>query len=199
MRRQRRFVPTDCEPLEQRLALSRGAHIAPVTPRSLDLSGRGTSSLAQQVANQVNVAFNSFTSDYLQAQGAYFASQDGSGAALKFFRSYITNRLDLLDQQLVRTFSHVPGSLNRLPGAAPGGSAVLQVFLRRYITGTTRNSLRTALAGSPQNDPIPPANTSGSTTTLYTSQALIAIQTAQTSTLNSVMFLIKHSFKTKPN
>jgi hypothetical protein len=193
MSERHRFRPVVPESLERRVVLDRGARIAPVAIAPLDVSGRRRD-LAQAAADQVNQAFDAFTRDYLQAQGAYFAADPGQApSAARFFRSFIVQRLNLLGQQLTRTFTQLPGSLNRLPNAAPGGSIVLQSFLRTRITGNSPDSLRVALAGP--NNPIPPVMTSGTTATLYTSQAISAIETARTSTQNGVGFLLNRTFK----
>lgn len=191
MKKRKRFCP-GATTLEDRALLSHAADIAPLTPAPLDLSGRSHTALIQSAADSVNQIFDSFTADYLQTQGAYFASTNNSPG---LFHSYIIQRLNLMSQQLVKTFTHVPGSLNMLPGAGPGGSTALQIFLRRYINGPTPTSLATALAGTGGHNPIPPSNTTGTTATLYTTQALAAIETARAATLNSVSFLINHTFR----
>jgi hypothetical protein len=199
MKRDHHFRPVVAELLEPRVLPSHGARIQPATVSPVNASARAVpvGGLAHAVVDQVNQEFDSFTNDYLQAQGAYFATDSSNATnaanAERFFRSYIEQRLNLLAQQLIRTFTQLPGSLNRLPGAPPGGSYVLQVFLRDKINGTTAGSLRTALAG---NKVIPaPGTVTGGAATLYTEQALGAIETARAATLNASTFLLRHTFQ----
>ncbi len=72
MKERRRFRPTTVEWLETRVVLNASAHIAPVSVGHVTTNARNAAT--QAVVNNVNSSFDSFTSDYLQAQGAYFAA-----------------------------------------------------------------------------------------------------------------------------
>ncbi len=196
MKDRHRFRPLAVEGLETRVALSRVGGISPVSPARLANAARNNA--VQAVVNQVNLSFNSFTTDYLQAQGAYLAATTGatpSKGARAAFKNFVAQRIDLLAAQLTRTFAHVPGSLTRLQTSSSGGPVVVQAFLNTRINGTSRTSLLEALEGGRGNPgAIPPAGTSGPTATIYTDQAISAIETAQTSSLNSLGFLYGGSF-----
>jgi hypothetical protein len=196
MKDRHRFRPLAVEDLETRVALSRAGGIAPVSPARLASTARNNA--AQAVVNQVNLSFNSFTTDYLQAQGAYLAATTGaspSKGARTAFKNFVAQRVDLLAAQLTRVFAHVPGSLTRLQTSSSGGPVVVQEFLNNRINGTTRTSLLETLEGGRGNPgAIPPAGTSGPAATIYTDQAISAIETAQTSSLNSLGFLYGGSF-----
>src|SRR3954470_23336619 len=92
------FRPVVAELLEPRVVLSHGARILPASVAPVNVSTRAipVGGLAHAAVDQVNQEFDSFTNDYLQAQGAYF-STDSSNAtnaanATRFFRSYIVQR-----------------------------------------------------------------------------------------------------------
>jgi hypothetical protein len=206
MSKTRRFRPVVAEPLEERLVLdAAGLAVAPVNVAALDTSGR-RGNLAKAVSDQVNVAFDSFSRDYLQAQGAYTSPNpnpnpsDPQGVAARtYFRDYVVQRLSLLSQQLTRVFTQLPGGLNRIPGSTFGGGStlVLTSFLRTRITGNDAESLSTALARPTRGAAELPlgAALQGTAATLYTSQALTAIDSTRTATLNATNFLLHHTFK----
>jgi hypothetical protein len=191
MKRRHRFCPATTEPLENRVVLSGRAIFTPVHVARLATTARHNPS--QAVVDQVNVAFSSFSSDYLQAEGTYLANS--TPAAHSAFRNFVTQRIALLSSQLTLTFAHVPGSLKLSQTASSGGPVVLQVFLRTRIDGDAATSLLSALVGRGNGGALAPAGTSGTTATLYTDQALSAIATAQNATLNSVVFLYARSFQ----
>lgn len=197
MAQRRRFRPGLTETLEDRVVLS---HAASISVARLNLSGR-TGNLASSAVDQVNQAFDSFTKDYLQAEGTYLSLDlPQSGNPEKYFRLYVVQRLNLLAEQLTHTFTYLPNSLNRIPSSSgPGGSPVLQVFLRRQITGGSSSSLLRALVGTGQNAnnlPIPAVGTmKGTAATLYTAQSLSAIDATRAATLNAVGYLLNNTFK----
>ena len=109
--------------------------------------------------------------------------------------AYVRQRVEQLSGQLTRIMSHLPGSLNRLPPSfSGGGSIVLDSFLRTRINGNGRASLMTALVG-PRSPAIPPTPASGPSATIYTDQAISAIETARTATLLGASFLLNKTFK----
>jgi hypothetical protein len=174
------------------VVLNASAHIAPVSVGHVTTNARNAAT--QAVVNNVNSSFDSFTTDYLQAQGTYFgagATQGAHGA----FRQYVNQRIQLLAAQLTQIFTHVPGSLNQLKVSTPGGPVILQTFLRSRIDGTSDRTLRFALLGGGNGGAVPPVGTTGTTATLYTDQAITAIETSRTVTLNSVGFLYSRSFQ----
>jgi hypothetical protein len=189
-----RFRPASLPGLETRVLLSKGALIAPVTVGKLTINARNT--ITHQVVDQVNVAFDSFTTDYLQAQGAYLQDSTAPHASAAF-TNYVNQRVELLAAQLVRIFAHIPGSLDRLQTSTPGGPVVLQSFLRTRINGEGRTSLLMSLIGRRglRSSALPPPGTTGTTATLYTDQAISAIETARTASINSAAFLFSHSFQ----
>ncbi len=94
---------------------------------------------------------------------------------------------------MTQIFTHVPGSLNQLKVSTPGGPVILQTFLRSRIDGTSDRTLRFALLGN--GGAVPPVGTNGTTATLYTDQAITAIETSRTVTISSVGFLYSRSFQ----
>jgi hypothetical protein len=192
MRKRHRFCPAATEDLETRVVLSELASITPVKVARLTTSTHHNP--AQAVVNQVNLAFESFSSDYLQAEGTYLANTNDNSLAA--FKNYVPQRVALLASQLTLIFAHVPGSLKLSQTATSGGPVVLQVFLRTRIDGDARTSLLNALVGPGGNrGAIPPLGTTGTTATLYTDLAISAIETAQNATQNSVVFLYARSFQ----
>jgi hypothetical protein len=93
----------------------------------------------------------------------------------------------------------VPGSLSLLQTSSSGGPVVIQEFLKTRINGSSGKSLLHTLIGGSGDDTgaIPPVGTTGPTATLYTDEAISAIETTQTATLNSVGFLYGNSFNNK--
>jgi len=194
MKERHRFRPQASNVLESRVVLNRGALIAPVAAGQLTITGRNEAT--SEVVAQVNQTFDSFETDYLQAQGAYLANSSAQYAQTAF-TNYVSQRVELLAAQLTRIFAHVPGSLNPLQTSTPGGTIVLQSFLRTRINGLGRSSLLMALEGRRGlgSGALPPPGTTGTTATLYTDQAISAIETARTASLNSVGFLYSRSFQ----
>lgn len=185
-----RFRPLLHGALEPRVVLSRNALIAPVTVSAGAIADRN--SRTQAVVDQINIAFDAFKQDYLQAQGIYLISR--SSDAQKAFRSFVNERTDLLASQLTRIFAKVPGSLDPLDTSSPGGPVVVQAFLRTRINGLGPNSLLQKLNGR-RSSAIPPTNVSNNAATLYAEQAISAIETTRSATLNSVGFLFSQSFQ----
>lgn len=114
---------------------------------------------------------------------------------------FIVQRINLLSEELTQTFASLPGSLKSVKANHPGGPLALQAFLRNRINGPGESSLLVALAGTgPKSSPIPAVNSlsgpgSGPTATLYTSQALSAIETSRAATLNATSYLVNKTFK----
>jgi hypothetical protein len=187
MRDRHRFRPAVGEPLEGRRLLSAKGLVTPVVVKPLPITRPTETSQALQATTAVNQDFDAFTQDYLQAQATYLASP---GVPPGTFSTYITQRVELLSQDLVKAFTPLPGSLNRLPGSfGIGGSIVLQAFLRRVIVGPQPGTLLSELRGN-----IPVTGLTGPAATLVTLNATTAIATARTATLNSVNFLLRHTF-----
>jgi hypothetical protein len=197
MKTRHRFSPETVQGLEPRVVLSKAAGFAPISPAPLTIRARNNA--AQAVVNAVNTSFDSFSTDYLQAQGAYLAAPNGGSH--NAFKSFVVQRVELLAAQLTRIFAHVPGSLSRLQTSSSGGPVVVQAFLRSRINGSSSRSLLRALEGGGGNPgAIPPVRMAVSTSTIdtiatiYTDQAISAIETARTASLNSVGFLYGKAF-----
>jgi len=177
--------------------MSRVSLMSPVRIATIDVSARRSNRTALTI-DQINEAFNSFTTDFLHAEGAYFASSASAAQSRVLFHDFIEQRLNLLSQQLTRTFIQLPGATAKLANPTSEQAIVVQAFLRNRITGNSANSLNRALAGTrPANNPIPPdpSSVSGSALTLYTYQATSAIETARTATLNAAGYLVNRTFK----
>jgi hypothetical protein len=144
-----------------------------------------------RVTDSIDRAFDSFTSDYLQAQAAFLASSSAATTATQSaFRATTIQRVNLLAQELTQDLSRVPGILKRDKGAQ---SNTLQQFLARRITNQTAPSslLRTLLATAP----VPSATTGAPEATLYTLAATNAIETAHVATINAAKFAASGVFR----
>jgi hypothetical protein len=195
------FLPSrlDGIVLEDRLVLSQSASMTPALV--LNPAQHSVRALRHQSAqNQVNQAFDQFTTDYLQAQQVYLAST-GLSTANSTFMDYTTQRVNLLNQQLVHALIPLPGSLKKLrpqQRLTTSQSTVLQNFLFRTINGTGTNapsSLLTVLLKA-----IPPAPTTStpippSGVTLFSLEATNAIQTARLNTVNAAHLLSTNTFQ----
>lgn len=200
-RKDRRFRGEFLERLESRLALASGLKPAATLVAGLAANSprRGPS---PKISDQIDAAFDSFLRDYLEAQAAYLAS--GTDTAItEVFKEFVTQRVNLLSQELTMTMSRLPGSLNRLKGKMRTNNAnsdiVLQAFLRRQITGGVgtmdgdgTGSLLMSLTSS---QALPPPGTSGSAATLYTLTATNAIEAARSSAVNAAKFLVNGNFQ----
>jgi hypothetical protein len=189
-RNRRQFRPTAGELLECRLALTYGGPLAPALIGTLSRNPRASGRTGRVVA-QINDAFDRFTRDYMQAQGAYLSS----GAATSAFTTFTTQRVNLLAQELTRIFARLPGSFARIQNAnqrsMTNSSIVFQAFLRRNINGAPASSLGKILTSS---DVVPPQGTTGAGATLYTLTATNAIGAAQTATINAAKFVASGTF-----
>ena len=186
-----RFKPEGCNTLERRLVLTTGGSITPAllgtlspTPTASGRPGR--------VANQINSAFDRFTNDYLQAQGAYLSS----AAPAATFTTFTTQRINLLSQELTRIFARVPGSFATIKSShqrslANNSSVLLQAILYRNVAGAN-----TSLQGTlTSNAVVPPSGTNGASATLYTLTATNSIQTARISMINATKYIATGTFK----
>jgi hypothetical protein len=197
------FLPSGLDGivLEDRLVLSQSALMTPALV--LNPAQHSMRALRHQSAqNQVNQAFDQFTTDYLQAQQVYLAS---SGLSTSNFTDYTTQRVSLLNQQLVHALISLPGSLKKLrppQRLTPSQSTVLQNFLFRTINGTGTNapsSLLTVLGKA-----VPPASTAGTpisppAVTLFSLEATNAIQSARLNTVNAAHLLSTSTFQPYKN
>ena len=198
MRQRRQFRPTELDRLESRVVLSQFSAIGPAAVAPLNVSGR-VRSLNVAVVDQINQAYDRFTQDFLQAQGAYFAADRTGGTsdpqtAQRYFQSFIVQRIELLSQELTNVFVQLPGGVNR---GGPNGSTIVQSYLRRRITGPARTTLVMQLAGRGPRDAanlIPAPTTMGSPATLYTSSVLATIDASRAATLNASGYLLKSTF-----
>jgi hypothetical protein len=201
MKDRHRFRPAGVEPLEGRAVPAAGGLIAPVAVRPVPVVRTSLPDLYNRVTALVNQAFDAFTADYLQAQGTYLAAVNTPNTnAPAAFQAYIRQRVQLLSAQLVRAFSQVPGSFNRLPSTfgGSGGPIVLQAFLRRVI-GVPRGGQPDGAPGTLLNALLTNVPVMGAVATpaatLYTLDATTAIETARTATVNGVRFLVHHTFE----
>ncbi len=189
----RRFRPESLSVLESRALLASLG-----TPSTVFVGGhnRGAAILParQTVVDQINTTFDRFTTDYLQAQSAYFAS--GTSANRNSMVAFTKQRVSLLTQELIHVMTRLPGSLSQLQAGHFGPSTVtLQAFLSRRINGSTSSSLQSILTSN-NSDAIPKAiPLNNASATLYTLTATNAIEAARASTLNGAQFLYSGNFK----
>ncbi|WP_337177230.1 hypothetical protein [Paludisphaera sp.] len=201
MRGKHRLTPRIDDRLEPRIVLSQGIAIAPIAVAPLNASGRARA-LNTAAIQSINDAFDSFSRDYMTALGAYFNGGEAPAGesvrpAKDQYARYVLQRIDLLAQELTRTFSHLPKATRPVAGA-PRGSIVLQVFLRSQITGTQPGTLRTNLVGSNFEDNaqlLPAPGGEENIASLYTARSLNAVETARAATTNAAGFLLRGTFK----
>jgi hypothetical protein len=193
MRERHRFRPGGWDGLEKRLALTHGGPISPGLIGTLSPNPRASGAAGRAVA-QTNAAFNQFTVNYLQAQSAYLSS--GTMNDTKAFKAYTDQAIQVLAQQLTRTLARLPGSLvyikdQNTRSKTGGSSVVLQAILRSQIIGGPKDlqNLQARLMNAvPDNPPT------GASATLYTLTATNAIQAAQLGIINSIRYLVNHTF-----
>jgi len=198
MRQRHRFRPTELDRLESRVVLSQFSAIAPAAVAPLNVSSR-VRGLNVATVDQINQAYDRFTQDFLQSQGAYFAAghtetTTDPQTAQRYFRSFIVQRVDLLAQELTNVFVQLPGGVRR---GGPNGSSLVQSYLRQRINGPGRATLVVQLAGRSVRDVanlIPPPATTGPAATLYTNSVLTAVEASRAATLNASGFLLKSTF-----
>jgi hypothetical protein len=194
MRVRRVFQPDARCALESRVLLTHGGTIAPGLIGTLSPHPRAAGAAARQVA-QVNAAFDQFTADYVQAQGAYLSS--GTPADSMAFKSFATEAVQVLAQSLTRTLSRIPASLVYIKDAHQrmlGGnsSIVLQAILYRNINGGSGSgSLLQTLTATSVIPATPPTDAAAS---IYTLTATNAIQAARLSMINAVKLLRMNTF-----
>jgi hypothetical protein len=185
-----RFRPEGLGPLERRLALTHGG---PITPALIGTLSRtpAASGPGGRVVAQTNAAFDRFSGDYFQAQGAYLSS----GAAQGTFVSFTDQRISLLAQELTRIFARLPGTFSYINSAhqrdMTGSDVLFQAILKRNINGTPPSSLKSKLDS---NDVVPPPGTSGGGATLFSLTATNAIEAARTSMILAAKFIANGTF-----
>jgi hypothetical protein len=193
MRTRHKFQPVLTDALEARLVLTHGGPIAPGLIGTLSPHPGKSGATGRDVA-QVNAAFDQFTANYLQAQGAYLSS--GTSADSTAMKAYATQSVQVLAQSLTRTLSRIPSSLiyikdahqRSLNGDMP---TVLQGILFRKISGDTSSSLVQTLTS---NSVIPTTPPTGASASLYTLTATNAIQAARLGMINAVKLLVINKF-----
>jgi hypothetical protein len=200
MRERHRFRPGGWDCLESRLALTHGGPISPGLIGTLSPNPRASGAAGRAVA-QVNAAFNQFTVNYLQAQGAYLSS--GTSNDSKAFQAYTTQAIAVLAQELTRTLARLPGSLvyikNKTQRDRTGSSVVLQAILHSQITGADDPTLTPDALQKTLNTSVPMTPPTGASATLYTLTATNAIQAAQIGIINSIRYLVNHTFNNGHN
>jgi hypothetical protein len=186
MTRNRTFRPGHDARLEDRVVLSHpAAHAPAVLVRELASQPQTPqiSAQAQTVAAQVNTAFDSFSTEFDQARALFFATAQtpaGGGmvapmASIAAFSAYTSERVQLLDQELVTTVLQAPLS------KASARSISSQVSGKLVSSKASSDSLLSSL-----NTTIPQSLTPGPLTTLYSLAEDSAIETARLSILNIV-------------
>ncbi|WP_152054370.1 hypothetical protein [Tautonia marina] len=165
-----------------------------VQPYLINAFGRGVQfrdSGTTRVSDEIDRIFDSFTTDYLQAQSAYLASDlAGVDAARAAFQAATTQRVNLLSQQLTQSLVRLPGVLSKDKGMA---AAPLQQFLTRRITHPRLpTSLLATLLNTSRNIPLSPGAPEAA---LYTLTATNAIESARVTTINASKFAISGVFR----
>lgn len=186
------------EILEARLVLN-GAGASSAVIAGIK-AGATRSVRALRISERVDSAFNAFTSDYLDAQAAYFeavrTNSSNSSAIVQAYKNVVNQRVNLLAQDLIRAMSRLPNATIRERGES---ETPLESFLRKRITSPdSSTSLRTALTA---NDAVPavglPAADIEASATLFTLNATNAISAARVSTINAAKFLAGGVFAPK--
>lgn len=216
MRTRKRYLPELLDELEERVVLSHvyavshsnataigraslqpinptpvlGTRVSPILIGSATRGVQFRDSSMGRISDAIDREYNSFTTDYLQAQSAYLAGTKSDTQAIMTLQHLTIQRVNLLAAQLVQDLSRVPNSLQRATGAR---TTPLQSFLQRVIKGNGAGS--TSLLQTLNNQSIPPyPGYSGPGVTLYTLTATNAIETARVATVNAAKFLISGTF-----
>ncbi len=194
MRKRHRFQPVIGDSLEARLVLTHGGTIAPGLIGTLSANPRASGAVGRDVA-QVNAAFNQFTSNYLQAQGAYLSS--GTAADSTAMKAFATQAVEVLAQSLTRTLSRIPASLVYIKDAHQrsidgNSSVVLQAILYKRIDGGSGSA--SLLQTLTSTSVIPTTPPTGASASLYTLTATNAIQAARLGMINAVKLLVINKF-----
>jgi hypothetical protein len=194
MRKRHKFEPVIGDSLESRLVLTHGGTIAPGLIGTLSPNPRASGATGRDVA-QVNAAFDLFTANYLQAQGAYLSS--GTAADSTAMKAFAGQAVAVLAQSLTRTLSRIPASLVYIKDAHQrtldgNSSVVLQAILYKRIDGGSGSgSLLQTLSSTSVIPATPPTGASAS---LYTLTATNAIQAARLGMINAVKLLVINKF-----
>ena len=214
----RGFLPSrlDGLELEVRVVLSQGTLTAPaLVLNPARHSARALRHLSPQ--DNVNQAFDRFTTDYLQAQQVFLASTglpaSGVNSAESAFKDFTTLRVNLLSQELVQALGRLPGATTKLrpnQRLTQSMSTTLQSFLYRKIDGKIQPSARSDTSNSDPsygnisllttlNAAVPPAPTDGSAispaaATLFTLKASNAIESARINTINAAYLMSSGTF-----
>jgi hypothetical protein len=177
--------------LEPRVLLSRAAGSRAALISASRAAGESPRHL--QARTKVNLAFDSFKADYMKAFDVYLQALATPGTnvqtAQAAFSSFITERGNLLSQQLVPTMARVPGSLARLlpsQRSAFGNSisTPLQAFLLRRITGGANGGFSSALVPTLKTL-IPNGGTTAPEAELLRLTAANSIEAARRNTFNA--------------
>jgi hypothetical protein len=149
-------------------------------------------SVNSRVSDAIDRSFDSFTSDYLDAQSAYLA--DSNTVSKNAFIATTRQRVSLLQQELTQILARVPGSLTRNKGASANS---MQQFLTRQISGDRRQSRSLMSVLINENTTVPPVGANGPSVTLYTLTATNAIEAARVATVNATKFSASGIFRQK--
>ena len=197
----RGFLPSrlDGIKLEERLVLSQATLAAPCF--ILNPARRSAFALRHLSPQQrVGQAFDSFTTDYLQAQQIFFQST-GLSNAQTTFTNYINQRVSLLTQELIHALGRLPGASSKLrpnQRITQSMSTTLQSFLYRKIDGNVAPntdtsygniSLLTALKTDLPTVPTDGTAISPTAAALYSLKASNAIEAARLSTINAAYLM----------
>ncbi len=191
MKERRRFRPTTVDWLETRVVLNASAHIAPVSPGHVTTNARNAAT--QAVVNNVNLSFDSFTTDYLQAQGTYFAAgpTGGSYCVQAIRRPADPTAGSPIDPDL-HARSRQSEPVESLDSWRPRHSPnVLEVG----ASTARRIGLYASHCSAGNGGAVPPVGTNGTTATLYTDRGNHRYRDVADFYLNSVGFLYSRSFQ----
>lgn len=143
-----------------------------------------------RVSDAIDRSFDTFTSDYIEAQSAYLA--DKNLRSKDAFIATTTQRVVLLKQELTQILARVPGTLNRNTGSSANS---LQQFLNRQIIGNRPRSVSLLKTLTDTQTTVPPIDASGPSVTLYTLTAMNAIESARVATVNATKFSASGIFR----
>lgn len=186
MKRRHQFKPEVSAELERRIALST---VAPAAPSLVRGFFPGVSVRAERpapVTTLVERAFASFTEDYAQARGIYYASlaDPAAGEANRSaFVNYTQQRVNVLAQELAS--SMIAGVSGRSKGQGPLG-AIPQAIGRQINARMPNGVYQTGTLARALIESIPASNVTPATATLFAMSQDNAIEAARVGVLNGV-------------
>lgn len=189
MRKRHAFRPSEMFELEKRVVLSRVVPPVPALVSGLSVRGRGARpARIAPTTESVDKAFASFTEDYSQARGIYFASLAGPAgdADRQAFINFTEQRVNVLAQELVNSLLAASPRRGRQKGDAQPFEGIPRLVGRRINARQANGAFGEGTLAESLIDSIPAANTSPATAALFALSQDNAIEAARVGVLNGI-------------